>query len=161
MLIPESLCKFILEQNALKAPGIEKTRLQARESSSGQNINKDIEQGTKACPVCREHQPAQSPETLLPHAVPNRQWEVIGTDLFHLDGNEYLLVADYYSKFFIVRKLGTDSTSNNVIRALKQIFSKHGVPTKLMSDNGTQYTPEAFIKFAKDWSFDHSTSSPR
>ena len=141
--------------------GIEKTRLRVRESVFWPNINKDIEQRTKSCPICQEHQPAQSPETLLPHAVPNHPWEVIGTDLFHLDGNEYLLVADYYSKFFVVKKLGTDATSNNVIRALKQIFSEHGVSTKLMSDNGTQYTSEAFIKFAKDWSFDHSTSSPR
>ena len=74
----------------------------------------------------------------MPNEVANRPWEVIGTDLFHLNGNEYLLVANYYSKFFLVRKLGTDATSNNVIRALKQIFSEHGIPTKLMSDNGTQ-----------------------
>ena len=60
-----------------------------------------------------------------------------------------------------MRKLGTDATSNNVIRTLKQIFSEHGVPTKLISDHGTQYTSEAFVNFAKDWSFDHSTSSPR
>ena len=84
----------------------------------------------------------------MPNAVPNHPWEVIGTDLFYLDGNEYLLVADYYSKFFIIRKLGTNATSNNVIRALKQIFSEHGVPTKLTSDSGTQTTSEAFIKFA-------------
>ena len=30
-----------------------------------------------------------------------------------------------------------------------------------MSDNGTQYTGEAFQKFIKDWSIEHVTSSPR
>ena len=124
--------------------------LRARESVFWPNINKVIEQRTVPCPICQEHQPAQSPETLLPHEVPNRPWEVIGTDLFHLDGSEYLLVADYYSKFFIVRKLGTDATSNNVIGTLKQIFSEHGFPTKLISDHGTQYTSEAFVNFAND-----------
>ena len=73
--------------------------LRARESVFWPNINKVIEQRTVPCPICQEHQPAQSPETLLLHEVPNRPWEVIVTDLFHLDGNEYLLVADYYSEF--------------------------------------------------------------
>ena len=97
----------------------------------------------------------------MPHEVPNRPWKLIRMDLFNLDGNKYPLVADYYSKFFIMRKLGTDATRNKVIRALKQTFPEHGISTKLISDNGTQYTSEAFVNFAKDWSFDHSTSSPR
>ena len=97
----------------------------------------------------------------MPYEVPNRPWEVIGEDLFQLDDNEYLLLADYYSEFFIVKKLGTDAKSNNVIRTRKQIFSDYGVATKLISDNGTQYNSEAFVHIAKDWSFDHSTSSQR
>ena len=49
-----------------------------------------------------------------------RPWEVLGTDLFQFNGNEHLIVADYYSKFFVVRKLGADATSNTATRALKQ-----------------------------------------
>ena len=41
------------------------------------------------------------------------------------------------------------------------IFSEHGVPTKLVTDNGPQLTSEAFRKFAQDWCLDHITSSPR
>ena len=88
------------------------------------------------------------PETLLPHEVPNHLWEVIRTDLFHLNGNKYQLVSNQYSKFFLVRKPGTDVTSNNIIRTLKQIFSELGIPTKLISYNGMQYTSEAFINCA-------------
>ena len=161
LLIPEPLQEDILEQLHYGHQGVEKTRLRARDSVFWPGINKDIEQKTKRCPVCQENKSAQSPETLMPHEVPNRPWEVLGTDLFHLHGNEYLLVTDYFSKFFVVRKLGVDASSNNVIRALKQIFSEHGIPSKVYSDNGAQYTADAFVTFAREWAFDHITSSPR
>ncbi|KAK7094506.1 hypothetical protein V1264_006061 [Littorina saxatilis] len=126
-----------------------------------QQFNKDIEQRTKSCPICQEHKPSQSPESLMPHEVPSRPWETLGTDLFRLHGYEYLLLTDYYSKYFIVRKLAGDATSNTVIRALKQMFSEHGIPSKLISDNGPQFSSDAFVTFAREWAFDHITSSPR
>ena len=44
-----------------------------------------------------------------------------------------------------------------VINKLKRHFSVHGIPQKLYSDNGTQYTSQAF---ARSWDFQHVTSSP-
>ncbi|KAK7108980.1 hypothetical protein V1264_013102 [Littorina saxatilis] len=161
LLIPESQREDIMEQLHYGHQGIEKTRLRARESVFWPGINKDIEQRTKSCPICQEHKPSQSPESLMPHEVPSRPWETLGTDLFRLHGYEYLLLTDYYSKYFIVRKLAGDATSNIVIRALKQMFSEHGIPSKLISDNGPQFSSDAFVTFAREWAFDHITSSPR
>ncbi|KAK7098352.1 uncharacterized protein [Littorina saxatilis] len=158
---PESQREDIMEQLHYGHQGIEKTRLRARESVFWPGINKDIEQRTKSCPICQEHKPSQSPESLMPHEVPSRPWETLGTDLFRLHGYEYLLLTDYYSKYFIVRKLAGDATSNTVIRALKQMFSEHGIPSKLISDNGPQFSSDAFVTFAREWAFDHITSSPR
>ena len=55
--------------------------------------------------VCQERQNTQAKETLEPHAVPTRPWQVVGTDLFLWDGDEYLLLCDYYSKFPIIKKI--------------------------------------------------------
>lgn len=41
------------------------------------------------------------------------------------------------------------------------MFARHGIPTEVMSDNGPQYSAEYFKKFAKEWGFSHTTSSPR
>ncbi|CAG7732092.1 unnamed protein product [Allacma fusca] len=49
------------------------------------------------------------------------------------------------------------------IRQLKSIFSRHGVPIELRSDNGTQFDPiktAAFRNFAYTYNFRHVTSSP-
>ena len=37
--------------------------------------------------------------------VPPIPWHTIGIDLFTLDGQQYLLIADYYTKYPIVEKL--------------------------------------------------------
>ncbi len=39
-------------------------------------------------------------------------------------------------------------TSNMVISTMKQVFSKHGIPSRVVSDNGPQYSSEAFKEFA-------------
>ena len=44
---------------------------------------------------------------------------------------------------------------------MKDTFARHGVPTELVSDNGSQYISKQFKKFAKEWDFCHDTSSPR
>ena len=51
--------------------------------------------------------------------------------------------------------------SHEVIRALKAIFARHGIPEEVRSDNGPQYTSPEFTHFAKEWGFKHTTSSPR
>ena len=48
-----------------------------------------------------------------------------------------------------------------VISTMKQIFSEHGIPSRVVCDNGPQYSSEAFKEFAQQWQFDHITSSPK
>ena len=95
----------------------------------------------------------------MPMDIPPHQWHTLGSDLFYLDGQDYLLVADYYSKFPIVRKL-TQTSSRNIIAQLKGIFEEQGIPRKLISDNGPQYTSQEFQHFTAEWKFEHVTSSP-
>ena len=50
--------------------------------------------------------------------------------------------------------------SHEVIRALKAIFARHGIPGEVRSDNGSQYASAELTSFAKEWDFKHTTSSP-
>ena len=80
-------------------------------------------------------------------------------DLFHWNGMEYWLIANLYSKFRIIRKL-TNISSSTIINRLKGIFDEHGIPERLISDNGPQYSSEEFRVFSARYGFDHVTSSP-
>ena len=71
-----------------------------------------------------------------------------------------MLVLDYYSRYIEILKLTTTTTAD-VIRQLKSIIARHGIPEELVSDNGPQYTAEEFACFAKKYGFQHQTSSPK
>ena len=86
---------------------------------------------------------------------------MIGTDLFELDNLNYLIVVDYFSRYIEVAAMQKTTKSHEVIRALKAIFARHGIPEELRSDNGPQYASAEFTHFAKEGSFRHTTSSPR
>jgi len=51
--------------------------------------------------------------------------------------------------------------SSEVIRALKSLFARHGIPEQVRSDNGPQFDSAEFSYFSKEWGFKHSTSNPR
>ena len=98
-------------------------------------------------------------EPLLTTPLPNHPWERVAADLFQLNGSTYLLVVDYFSRYPEVIQL-TSTTSKSVISSLKSIFSCHGIPSVLMSDNGPQFDSSDMKKFADTYGFNHITSSP-
>lgn len=53
------------------------------------------------------------------------------------------------------------ASAETVVAALKDVFSRHGVPETVLSDNGSQYTGAPFKNFATEYGFNHITSSPR
>ena len=59
------------------------------------------------------------------------------SDIFAFEGHHYLVLVDYYSKYIEVTKLN-DLTSQDTIEALKEHFSRHGIPAKLVTDGGVQ-----------------------
>ena len=70
------------------------------------------------------------------------------------------MTSDYFSDFFELDHLRSTS-SVYVIKKLKAHFARHGIPEQLVTDNGPQFTSRDFLKFSKEWDFDHRTSSPR
>ena len=125
------------------------------------NINKDIDRLVQTCKVCQEHQPSQTPEPLQQHNIPSKPWSVLGTDLFEFEGHQWLIIADYYTKYPIIRQLPSPSPSSVVVNVTKQIFAEFGIPDRIVSDNGPHFGSEAYRDFARMWQFDHITTSPR
>ena len=103
--------------------------------------------------------PKSSQKKRCPHSVLSFPWQKLGCDLFDYQGALYLLVVDYYSKYPILRKLNS-ATSSAVINLLKLIFAKHVTPESLVTDNGPQYSSREFAVLCNSWGVNHITSSP-
>jgi hypothetical protein len=80
--------------------GIEKYKSRARDVLFWPGLNAQIEDMVSKCSICNDHRMRNQKEPLKPHEVPSRPWAKVGTDLFDLDGEQYLLLVDYYSGFF-------------------------------------------------------------
>ena len=85
-------------------------------------MNVEIEDAISKCSICREYSPGQQKEPQIVHAVPDRPWSKIGTDLFELDGKDYVITIDYFSNFFEIDRL-QDKKSKEVI---KKLTTPHG-----------------------------------
>ena len=160
VLIPESLRADILAQLHQSHQGIEKTQLLAREGVYWPNINKDIEHMTRTCTLCQELANCNKKEPLIPHDTPMAPWKKLGTDLFEVDGEHFVLICDYFSKYPIVTPLHA-TTSENVTEEIRKAVSLFGRPDEIVSDNGPQYIGKPFQDFVHKWGIQHTTSSPR
>ena len=149
--------KSILHQGHF---GISRTQANARTSVFWPNITTKINDMISNCSNCIDHQNSQQREPLISHDVPNSLWEKIGTDLFTLFNKDYVIAVDYYSKFMEISQI-PDKESQTVITHLKSIFSRHGIPKEVISDNGPEFSSTSFSNFAKQWDFKHNPSSPR
>ena len=96
---------------------------------------------------------------MIPSRLPNRPWEKVATILFTWDKSEYLIFVDYHSRFFEVAKL-PDTKSITFITHIKSTFARHGIPCKIISHNGLQYSSKEFVSFTKQWEFKHTSTSP-
>ena len=84
---------------------------------------------------------------MIASELPQRPGQKVASDLFEIKGQKYLLVVDYFSRYVEVANL-TSTTAQTVINHLKSIFSRHGIPKRLISDNGPQYSSCEFTNFA-------------
>ena len=67
----------------------------------------------------------------MSHEVPSRHWERVGTDIFTLDGKNYLVTIDYYSNFWEVDRL-PDTKASIAILKLKSHFTRYGIPDQVV-----------------------------
>ena len=92
---------------------------------------------------------------------PERPWSRVGVDFFQHKDKHYLLAVDYCSRDIEISQVSKNVNSAQTILQLKRIFSRHGIPDILFSDNGPQFDSREFTTFSTDWQFQHITSSPR
>ena len=123
--------------------GIEKTRILVHESLYWVNMNADTENTMEQCATFQEYQQRQQHENTIPYELPCELWEVVGADIFSINNNTLLCIADYHTKFSIMKKADALS-ADDLIREAKAVFTEFGIPKKVFSDAGTNFISELF-----------------
>ena len=159
VIIPKTMRKEMLIKLHAGHSGINSCLRRARDLIFWPGMSSDIREYLASCDTCAETPSKQGPEPVYAHEVPDRPWEKVGTDLFTIEGRDYLVTVDYFSQFVEVDYM-KETTSQAVVTKLKAQFARHGIPDVLVSDNGPQFSSHHFAQFAKAWQFEHQPSSP-
>ena len=161
IVIPKSLREQVIEIAHEGHQGIVKTKERLRCSVWWPGMDKDTEKSVRACHECQIVGQCSVPEPMIRTKMPNEPWHDVAVDLMGPlpNGENILVVVDYYSRFveFSIMK---STTSEKVILELERIFSVHGLPLSMKTDNGPQFVSEEFENFLTENQIEHRTSIP-
>ncbi|XP_063954090.1 uncharacterized protein K02A2.6-like [Lytechinus pictus] len=160
VVLPPQCREHMIEEIHEAHPGIVKMKAIARSHVWWPQIDKDLEQKVRACPQCQEHQrnPPKAPLHSWEH--PSQPWSRVHVDYAGpVQGDMLLILVDAYSKWIEVQ-VTRESTSSITIDKLRHVFSTHGIPHTLVSDNGPCFASEKFSAFMKANGIRHVKSAP-
>lgn len=150
MVIPKQLRERVLTAAHEGHPGIVAMKLRLRTKVWWPRYDKDAEKMVKCCRGCTLVSAPNPPNPLKRRELPSHPWVDIAIDLLGPlpSGDHLLVVIDYYSRYKEI-KICRDISSKEMIRLLKEIFSRLGCPVSMISDNGRQFVSEEFNSFCK------------
>ena len=103
-------------------------------------MGNEVRQVYRNCQACKveswakERQPTVMPDNLLKLGV----FELVGTDLFQVANNTYIVLVDKKTGFRLCHHLKR-TTTEDIIEVLERWFHLYGFPSCLRSDNGLQF----------------------
>ena len=109
------------------------------------------------CHICNAHQQNNTKEPMIAHEISTRPWSQVGAKI---NNQKYLVLVDYYSGSTEINLLPNGTTSKQIVTHCKSQFSRHGIPDKLITDNGPQFSSTTLKQFSQDYVFQHQTTSP-
>ncbi|XP_055634261.1 uncharacterized protein K02A2.6-like [Toxorhynchites rutilus septentrionalis] len=123
-------------------------------------IDEDITNYVRRCPSCANA--AKSPPHAQPQPWPRAEgpWQRLHIDFAGpVDGEYYLVVVDSFSKWpeILQTRYPTISTTTTFLR---ECFARFGIPTVIVSSNGSQFTSAEFRDFCEEFGIVHFRTAP-
>ena len=164
--LPEELTAEVITKSHIQNTshgGTAKTLFNVREYFYWPSMVKQIQHFVKECDTCKEiKHPKQTTRPVMGReVVTQRPFQKIYVDFLGpyprtKSGNAYIfIVLDHKTKFVLLKAMHK-ATSKLVNKFLtEEVFHKFGVPEVLHSDNGKQFTSDAFQELLKLYGVKH------
>ncbi len=161
LVIPRKLRMKCVELAHQEHLGVVGTKQTLRTKVWWPQMEKDVEKYVRSCHGCQVTGAMPNPEPLKPTPMPTAAWQDVAIDLMGpLPSKHYVfVVVDYYSRFYEV-EIMKDTTSERIIEALENMFSRYGLPRSITSDNGPQFRSEIFEKYLEGNDIRHRAVTP-
>lgn len=164
IVIPLKLRKFMTDRVHQHHLGIENTINLAKDNLFWPGMRAQITEKVQSCDTCLKYSDNNPKLPMQSVEIPEHPFQIVSMDVFEITTKKgkkkkFLVTIDHYSDYFEVDQL-PDLTPQSTIKICKKNFRTHGIPETVISDNATNFQCTEFSKFARDWEFNHSTSSP-
>ena len=142
-------------------PGIQKSREIIRRKMWWPGIMKEIDNMVDSCIECKRISARPRPEPMHRHVMPDSPWAEIGMDLLGPlpNGKQLLVLVCYRSRFPIVRMMNR-TMANDIVAALKEIFSERGNPRVVRMDNGPQFNSQELREYLRQEGVEMDYTTP-
>jgi hypothetical protein len=156
IVIPASLQPTTLQLAHEGHQGIVRTKQLLREKVWWPGIDKDVEHLIHSCISCQAQSSQSCPQPLTMTEMPSRPWTVLHADLCGSfpSGESLLVLVDSCSRWpevFIIKS----TTATVIINRLKSCFAVHGLPEKIVTDNGPQFVADEFNSYLREHGIGH------
>eukprot|EP00731_Ephydatia_muelleri_P018868 Em0011g908a len=152
----EAVIKILHEAH----PGISRMKSLARVIVWWPGIDKDLEEKVAACEECQVDHKSPTPVLLHPWEFPSRPWSRVHVDFAGpFLGKQFIILVDASTKWLEVGIVASPS-SQQAVKFLRSVFSTHGLPDILVSDNGSAFSSSEFEEFVKRNGFRHIRVAP-
>ena len=146
-IVPPTLRQPILDELHRAHPGVARMKATARSHVWWPGIDSDIEETARRCQQCIKTRKAPAVAPLSPWPLPTAPWHRIHIDFATHQSNHYLIVVDAHSKWPEVIGPMKTTTAESTANALRSIFSRYGLPTQVVSDNGPPFSSAEYGEF--------------
>lgn len=162
LVIPVGLRNKMLQLGHEGHLGIVGTKRNLRTRVWWPGLDLDVERFVRTCHSCQISGKPPDRDPVRVTEMPNGPWEDVAIDLLGPlpNGENILVVVDYYSRYYETRIL-TSTVSSKIIRCLQEIFDTHGLPISLKSDNGRQFISGEFKDYLNSAGIEHYLVTPR
>ena len=161
LVIPPCLRRSFLRLAHEAHIGIVKCKARLRSKVWWPHIDSEVSPFISECHLCQTTLDHHHPARMMPIPMPESPSLSVAVDLCgpFPTGETLLILVDYYSRFPFVEILKS-TTSATIISKLFEIFSVHGLPETLTSDNRGQFTSNEMESFLKINGITHTRTTP-
>ena len=164
IVLPEKLRNRAIMLAHASHLGMTRTKQYVRAKLWWPGLDEDIERVIQSCGICQAVNPegGERLEPLRLAPFPARPFSTVNIDLFGplASGETILGIVDQYSKWPELYVLKGGVSTEQITKALDELFARFGNAEKVISDNGPQFTSWKFSNFMEKKGIKHHLITP-
>jgi Integrase zinc binding domain len=144
LLIPEGMITRWIDYLQNLHSSSEKVIERARKSLWWLFMDSDLKKQMRTCKMCVKQSPSNLSDQIKPYEPAVYPFQCIHMDLQNYGGKQWIIITDQFIEWPLMRNLGKEALSRNVIKSFMMVFADYGIPETIITDGAPQFKLKEF-----------------